>query len=592
MGKFLRVVPVVVCLALAASLFEAFFILPSHVAEWSGSGGQSPLRHRLISILRNRYTKILTYVLKRRYVFTGSVLSVFAGCVVIIAVGIIDVDLFSMEEISQFNINVTMPEGSNLEATNSVLSQIGEKLALLPENEVAAIVKNAGLLITHNEWIFNTAVGHIMVDLVEKTDRERSVDEIIRDCRKKVVDIPGPLNIEFKKLRGGPPRPKAVEVKIQGKYLSRIKDISEEIKEYLKKIPGVYGVQNDLNYGKKDLKIYVDEDMAALYGLDISRVASSIRNAFEGKVATVYREGDEEVDVIVKYDPEYVESVQDIEHLKITTPQGDLIPLHNVARIKIEPGYTKIRHFKLDRAATVSADVDKAVNTAVKVNQQLQKEAKKIIRRNPGYTVRFEGMFKDIKEQFSSLGQLFLLGLFLIYIILGAQFKSYIQPFIILFAIPFTFIGAISSLVITGKPFSMVVLYGFIGLAGIAVNDAIVMLSFINSARKKGVGRWRSIVEAGRLRLRAIILTSLTTMFGVFPMAMGLGGKSEIWAPMANTIFWGLAAATLLTLFLIPCVFTIVIDDLGQWWKKKRGGQTGRPVEPDAQPHLSSCPER
>lgn len=570
MGKFLRVVPIVVCLAITASMFEAFFILPAHIAEWSGVGERSPARRRLITKLRRRYTQVLTFVLKRRYAFVGSVFSVFVGSVALIVTGIIDVDLFAMEEISQFYVNVRMPEGSNLDSTNKVLSEIEEKLGSLPGNEVDSIVRNAGLIITQEEWIFNTAVGHVMVDLVEKKFRERSIDAIMKDCRKKLTDIPGPLSIEFRKLRAGPPRPKDVEVKVQGKFLSRLKEASDEIKERLAQIPGVYGTRNDLNFGKKDLKIYVDEDRAALYGLDILRIASSIRNAYEGKVATVFREGDEEIDVIVKYDPESVKNIEDIEQLKITTSQGELIPLQNVAHIQLEPGYTKIRHFKLDRTATVSADVDTEVNSVVKVNQKLQKMAREIIKKYTGYTLRFEGMFEEIKEQFSSLGQLFLLGVFLIYMILGAQFKSYMQPLIILFTIPFTFIGAVAALIITGQPFSMVILYGFIGLAGIAVNDAIVMLSFINNARRRGAGRWRSIVEAGRIRLRPVILTSLTTMFGVFPMAVGLGGKSEIWAPMANTIFWGLFAATILTLFIIPCVFTIIIDDIGQWLRKKR----------------------
>jgi multidrug efflux pump subunit AcrB len=264
-----------------------------------------------------------------------------------------------------------------------------------------------------------------------------------------------------------------------------------------------------------------------------------------------------------------VKTIDDIKSLKIVTPNGDLVPINNVADITLESGYTKIRHFKLDRAATLSADVDKNINSPFEVNQQLQKDAKEFIKKYPGYSIRFEGIFKEIKEQFSSIGQLFVLGIFLIYLILGAQFKSYIQPFIILFAVPFTFIGAVSSLIITGQPFSLVVLYGFIGLAGISVNDSIVMLTFINNARKNGRGRWQSIITAGRLRLRPIILTSITTMFGVFPMAIGMGGKSEIWAPMASTIFWGLASATLLTLFLMPCIYTIIIDDLPLLFKRR-----------------------
>lgn len=569
MGKFMRVVPMVVCLALLASLFEAFFILPAHIADWSGKVKKSKTRDRLITYLRSKYTGILTFVLKLRYAFVAGALAMFISFVSFIVFGLINVDLFTMEEISQFYINVKLPEGTNLETTNTVLTEVEKKLKKLPENEIESIVRNAGMLITDQEWIFNTASGHIMVDLVERNDRDRSIDEIIAFCREITTDIPGPLSIEFRKLRAGPPNPKDIEVKVQGKYLEDLKTISEELKTYITKIPGVYGLQNDLEFGKKDLKIRVNEEKAALYGFDVFKIASSIRNAYNGKIATVFRDGDEEIDVIVKYDPDKVQTIDDIKSLKIPTPDGDLVPISNVADITLESGYTKIRHYKLDRAATLSADVDKKINTPFEVNQQLEKYAREFIKKYPGYSLRFEGIFKEIKDQFSSIGQLFILGIFLIYMILGAQFKSYIQPFIILFAVPFTFIGAVSSLIITGQPFSLVVLYGFIGLAGIAVNDSIVMLTFINNARASGRGRWQSIIQAGRLRLRPIILTSITTMFGVFPMAMGLGGKSEIWAPMASTIFWGLAGATLLTLLLMPCIYTIVIDDIPLFFKRK-----------------------
>jgi len=172
-------------------------------------------------------------------------------------------------------------------------------------------------------------------------------------------DIPGPLSIEYRKLRAGPPRPKDVELKVQGKYLKELKMISEKIKDHMSKIPGVYGIQNDLNFGKKDLKIKVNEEKAALYGFDVFKIASSIRNAYNGKVATVFRDGDEEIDVIVKYDPASVTTIDDIKRLKIATPNGKLVPINNMATISLESGYTKIRHFKLDRTATLTADVDK-----------------------------------------------------------------------------------------------------------------------------------------------------------------------------------------------------------------------------------------
>ncbi len=569
-GKFLRVVPIIVCLALTASLLEAFLILPSHIADWSGKAKPHFYRERIVNSLRAFYTRRLTFLLKRRYVFFSGVCAVFAGCLALIQFGIIDVDMYSMEEISQFYVNVRMPEGTNLEKTNTILTEIENRLVnRLPPKEVVDVVTNAGLLITDDEWIFNTSVGHIMVDLVEKKQRARSIDEIIRQCRQTLRDIPGPSSIEFRKLRAGPPTQSDVEIQVVGKELKQLKRAAEEVKHQLSLLPGVYDIKDDLNFGKKDLKIYVDEDKAALYGLDMFSIASAVRNAYEGKVATVFREEDEEIDVIVKYDPEKVKNIEDIQNIKIMNPQGRLIPFRNLGHLQLEPGYTNIKRYKFDRAVKVTANVDKKTNSSAKVNRAIRSRQNDIARSFPGCRLRFEGAFRQMKEAFSSLGRLFTIGIFFIYVILGAQFKSYTQPFIILLTIPFAFIGAILSLILTNDPFSIVVLYGFIGLAGIAVNDAIVMISFINNARKKGLGRWKSIIQSGRLRLRPILLTSITTMFGVFPLAVGLGGKSKLWAPMANTILWGLGFATLLTLFMLPAVYTIIVDDLGTWVQQK-----------------------
>ncbi|MCP4717480.1 MAG: efflux RND transporter permease subunit, partial [Deltaproteobacteria bacterium] len=272
----------------------------------------------------------------------------------------------------------------------------------------------------------------------------------------------------------------------------------------------------------------------------------------------------------VKFDADKVATIEDIENIKIMTPRGQTIPFRNLGHIKVEPGYTKIRHYKFDRATTITATVDKKINSTVKVNKFVKQNAKQILDKYPSCRLRFEGAFREMQKAFSTLGQLFILGVFLIYIILGAQFKSYAQPFIILLTVPFSFIGAIIALIVTNDPFSIVVLYGFIGLAGIAVNDAIVMISFINNSRRAGAGRWQSIIQSGRLRLRPILLTSITTMFGLFPMAVGLGGKSKVWAPMANTMFWGLGFATVLTLFILPTVYTIIVDDLSLWWARMR----------------------
>jgi len=578
MGKFLRVVPIVVCLSLTASLGEAFLILPAHISEWSSSNPRSKKRHLFINRLRRVYARHLVMVLRKRYWFSGGVMALILTGIILLTSGAIDKELFITEEVSQFYINVNMPAGTNIYATNKVLSEIERRVMSLPKKELSAIVTSPGKMITKREWIFDTSVGQIMVDLVDKEYRQRSMDEIISDIRPRLQDIPGIKNLDFTKLRAGPPTPRDVELKVQGKYFNTLGQIVAGIERKLSTIKGVYDIADDFRTGKKDIKIYIDEEKAALYGLDVYQISMAIRNAYEGRVATVFREGDEEIDVVVKYQQQAVESVKDVENLKIATKSGELIPFRNFATIKIEPGYTSISRYKQERAITVTASVDRESSSLQRVDKGLRQYIKEILKLFPDYKVRFESIFEEFEQYQTMLMQLFLLGVFLIYFILGTQFKSYIQPIIILFAIPFAFLGAIIGIFLTAlftasKPvFSIITLYGVIGLAGIAVNDAIVMVTFINNARAKGVNRWRSIIQSGRLRVRPIILTSITTMSGVFPMMIGLGGKSEIWAPMASTIFFGLGCATFLTLFIIPSLYTIIVDDIIRWfltqWRK------------------------
>jgi multidrug efflux pump subunit AcrB len=576
MGKFLRVVPIVVCLSLAASLGEAFLILPAHISEWSSGKHASKRRHRLINRLRRVYARHLVMVLHRRYWFCGGVMALILVAITLVVSKVVDKDLFAGEEVSQFYINVRMPAGTNIYATNKTLSEIERRVMSLPKGELNAIVTSPGKMITQREWLFETSVGQIMVDLVDKEYRQRTMDEVISDVRSRLEDIPGIKSLDFSKLRAGPPTPRDVELKVQGKHFDVLQDIVGRIETNLSTIKGVYDVADDFRTGKKDIKIYIDEEKAAIYGLDVYQISMAIRNAYDGKVATIYREGDEEVDVVVKYQPQSVRSVENVEDLKIATANGELVPFRNFAAIKVEPGYTSIERYKQERAITVTASVDRKTNSLQRVDQSLKGYIKETLGLFPEYKVRFESVFEEFGRYQTVLIQLLLLGVFLIYFILGTQFKSYIQPIIILFTIPFAFLGAVVGIFLTGlfaasKPtFSIITLYGIIGLAGIAVNDAIVLVTFINNARAKGANRWRSIIQSGRFRLRPVILTSITTMCGVFPMMIGLGGKSEIWAPMASTIFFGLGCATFLTLFIIPCLYTIIVDDIRGWMLGRR----------------------
>jgi multidrug efflux pump subunit AcrB len=248
---------------------------------------------------------------------------------------------------------------------------------------------------------------------------------------------------------------------------------------------------------------------------------------------------------------------------------GVVIPLRDVAEINEENGYAEIHRFENKRSITVSATVDKEQISAFDVNQKLIQEFSDIEPLYPGYQLDFRGIFDQIQESFRELIKLFMVGFLLMYAILGTQFKSFLQPFIIMFAVPFGVIGAMVGLLCIGAALSIIAMFGIVALSGIVVNDAIVLIDFINKRRSENRDVTEAIIIGSGLRLRPIILTSVTTISGLVPMAIGLGGKSPIWVPLAYIIIFGLFFSTLMTLFVMPNLYAIT-DDIGNFFRRFR----------------------
>ncbi len=577
MGKFMRIIPIVVCLTLAASMVEVFLIAPSHFAEWGGLRGFGD--DRWFRRLKTIYTKALMWTIRRRFLVGPVLVVIIILEVMVVALGLVPVEFFHGDEFSQFYIHVTMPPGTKLDDTDKVIRRIEESARDLAEEEVHTIISSTGLLQKEDDWIYADHVGQVIVDLVEKELRDRSMDEIIDEMRGKVQKFEGPIDIRIETMSGGPPVGKPVAVKIKGKYLDELAQVADEVKAVLASIPGTYDIGDDNLPGKQEVRIVVDEARASLYGLNVAAVAGEVRTAVDGSEVTVFRDGDEEVDVRLKMAGLENAGMEALRGLMIATPTGAMIRLDNICDFETEPTLFRIRHYKQERAITVSSNIDKRVTTAVEVNKELGRRFEEITARHPGYRLDFSGEMKEFTESFNQLARLFLFGVILIFTILSAQFKSVRQSLIILLTVPFGFIGSMIGLLIIQVPFSIVTMYGMVALAGIAVNDAIVMVSFINNARARGESKWRSIIESGRVRLRPIILTSVTTILGLTPMAIGLGGKSESWGPMANTIIFGLMASTTLTLLVIPTVYSIVVDDWFGLVPLKKRKKSGRLVK-------------
>ncbi len=595
-GQFMRIVPIMAIIVLVASLFEVFVILPAHVSEWgkaitrTGRSRLDNLRTRspraftlsilftgffawfttIFDLIRNRYVRILKITIRKRYVFVGSV--IFIGVIACVsAFLVLDKELFPGEDFPQFYVKAEMPPSYGMQETTDVVAQLEDAAKTLPEDEIAAIVSNIGLH-TPTSGLFEGVTygsnfGELIIELVPKDQRTRNTDEIIATLRNKTANISGIEKLNFVKLEGGPPQGQDVEVKVKGTRFETLAEIADRLKVTLSQIDGVEDVRDDFRIGKSELRIYLKPEKAALFGMSTLQVAQTVRTAIEGAKATTYREADEAIDVIVKYNEDSLQTIEGIRDMLIATPTGLIVPLKDVAVIAKEKGYADIRRFEGERAISVYAVVDRTKTTPFKVNQELISAFANVEALYPGYRLDFRGVFDEIRESFSELWKLFIVGILVIYMILGAQFKSFTQPIIILFAVPFGMIGAMVGLLLSNATLSMVAMFGIVALAGIVVNDSIVMIDFINKYRERGFNRWYAILKGGSVRLRPIILTSVTTIFGLIPMALGLGGKSPIWQPMANTIIFGLAFATIMTLFVMPSLYAITTDLRGVFLK-------------------------
>ncbi len=589
-GQFMRIVPVMAILVLIASLFEVFVILPAHVSEWGKpkirtghsssdrrqlqSQGAFTLRTRLIGFfssfatffdfIRNRYVRILKITIRHRYVFVGSVL--FIGLVACIgAFFLLDRELFPGEDFPQFYVKAEMPPSYGIQETTEVIAQIEEMAKELPKTEVAAVVSNVGLHtfmsgLVRRSVTYGSNLGEVIVELTPNQERTRGVDEIIAELRTKTATISGIERLNFVTQEEGPPQGADVRVRVKGPRFGNLTELAGVLKTVLTRIEGVYDIQDDFSIGKSELRIYLNQEKAYQYGLSTFQVAQTVRTALEGAKATTYREADEAVDVVVKYKEDTLKNLAELNNLLIASPAGAIVPLKDVATIREEKGYADIHRFDGERSISVYASVDRAKTTPVRVNQALISTFANVESLYPGYQLDFRGVFDEITESFAELWKLFIVGLLLIYVVLGAQFKSFSQPIIILLAVPFGMIGAMVGLLFSNATLSIVAMFGIVALTGIVVNDSIVLIDFINKNRERGHHKWYAILKGSSIRLRPIILTSLTTIIGLIPMAIGLGGKSPIWMPMAYTIIFGLAFATLMTLFVMPALYAITTD--------------------------------
>lgn len=563
MGKFMGIIPKVVSIALLASLIEALIVLPSHMSDFvrhRPEGRLQRFRDRLHRGLLGHYEPLLRLALRHRYSSTLIVLAI-AGAAVFVGTRM-PFDLFPLDEVKIIQIDVETPPQRRLEETDRVVQAV-EKVALeLPERE--SVTTRVGLWLNpRGDVTYGSNKAQVTIEIVDPGLRERSSDEIIEHLRRQVGHVRGATSVEVKKQKGGPPVGSAVEVRVRGDDFEALRQIAGEIQDFLAATPGVTDVRTNYEEGKQELRVVPTEDKARAYGLERRDIARIVRYAHEGAVATKLRVGNDEVDVLVKYPEWFRNDPSNLERLKFRSrTTGRLaIPLRSFATVERRAGHSTITRIDRKRTLSVTADVDTRIIDSKTANRLVRERFADVPRRFPGCRLDYGGQSKETQESMASLALAGVVALLLIYAILASLFKSFGQPLVVMFTVPFALIGVVTGLAVAGQPLSLLALIGTLALAGIVVNDSLVMVEFINSARRAGVPRDEAILRSGRVRMRPILLTTITTCGGLMPTALGMAtGLESFLAPFAITLVWGLAFATVLTLLVIPCIYAITDD--------------------------------
>ncbi len=562
LGDFMRVIPMVVTLALAISLLEAFWMLPTHVTalriNFDRPSRIQRLRHRFTHAVQIAYTRWLLKVLRRPKTTLVSLVVVFVLAIGAVGAGWIKMDFFASDPKRVFYVGVEMPSGTTLQQTLAKVREIEAKVRKdLRPGEARAVLSYAGRMFTETAPMDGDHYGQIMVGLNPPHAGMRSVDEIMDAVRADAKATAGPINVSLLRITGGPPTSRPVNVKVRGDDYGQIRAVADAIEAALNKTPGITDVSDDASHGRMELVLAMDQDAVRRAGLSPAAVSRALRLLVDGDVVASMQHQGQELDVRVRAQPQDYQNIDAVLDRTLPLPGGGEIALRQLFHHKTEQGLGSIRHYNFRRAITVQADIKPGEINTVAANQVVHDAWAKLANRYPNVNLDFSGQLEDVQESIDAIGVLFIFGVGLMYLILGTQFRSYFQPMMILTTVPMAFTGVVLGLLITRNPLSLYTLYGVVALAGIAVNAAIVLISAANDRLARGMSLLHATVYAARRRVIPILITSLTTIAGLMSLALGLGGRSLIWGPVATAIVWGLAFSTLLTLLVIPLLYRL-----------------------------------
>ena len=566
-GRFFYEFGITISAAVLVSLFVAFTLTPMLSSKWLRREDEelSPKGNILnkslyyfnhfFEKLNGKYEKSLRWSLTHRKTIVFGAIGIFVASFFIM--GMLGSQFFPESDQSQFNVVVNASPGSSLEQTSLICEKIEAKLREMPEVKLVLTTIGSG----------NNPVtkANILVKLVPTHERKKSDKMIMSEIRNEAKLIPG-AKISMLEQGGPGGNEKPVTLSIRGDDLKELEKIADKVEAIVKSAQGAVDVENSLELSKPEIRINIDREKASDLAINPYLIASTIRAMVDGNVATQYQEGDEQIDVRVRLKKEDRTKINDLSLLTVKSNKkiGNLdflVPVSDVATITQDAGPSKINRYKRQKEIRVDANLDGRFLGVVLSDIKLETSKLNL---ESGYTINVIGEGEMQDESFGNILLSLMLAIVFVYIVLAAQFDSFIHPFSIMLALPMSIIGAVIMLLIFGSSVSVMSLIGIIMLMGLVTKNGILLVDFTNVLRERGLSRFDALVKAGPTRLRPILMTTFAMIFGMVPVALALGEGAEFRAPMGQAVIGGLITSTLLTLFIVPVVYSI-LDDLGKF---------------------------
>ncbi|BFH29768.1 efflux RND transporter permease subunit [Paenibacillus melissococcoides] len=557
-----RPLALTVCFSLIASLVVAITLIPMLSSKIVSQKKivQSEKKGwyvRFFGLFVSGYKRILRWALGHRKTTVFATILLLVGSFFLFP--FIGMEFMPGGDQGQIQISVQTPSGTSLEETKKVA------------DEVAALLKPYESIIdTASESIggggpfgggANSAT--FTIQLIRATERDMTTTAMMQELTDAVTDIPG-AEITVSAMESGFGAGSPIQIKLNGQEQDVLEEVASQVVWLISDIHGVYNAESSAAEGNAELNISIDRSLAATYGLSYQQIMNEISLAMNGQLATQYREGGSEYDVRVILPEAERDSISALNALTIQSQTGQLVPLSAVAQFQQLQGPVMIQRENQQRQINVTADLAgrDLGSVSTEIEQALQK-----MNFSEGYTYSMGGETEEMMSAFADLAIALVFSIFLVYVVMAVQFESLLYPFIIMFAMPTTFVGVLFGLFITGTPLSVTALIGVIMLAGIVVNNAIILVDYINIQRRYGLERHEAIMQGAPSRLRPIFMTTLTTVLGLLPLALGIGEGAEMQAPLAIVVIFGLSCSTIFTLLLVPVMYTY-LDDFSNWIKR------------------------